>query len=320
MLPNLGISNQRVRARSPADIDIPEDVSNPVKCNMNAKSNKYVQYQVQDTFSHNQKFRTLITGLCGRETNVLTELAVTVSHLTAIHRAIYSTTDKYPYALILEDDITIPFNIDFEALIRSAPANFTILQLFTSNDKLVHVLHDKYLTDLKEKPLSTTSLSHLWVHRASHAPKHEYWCAGAYIINKASIKPIIDRIVSIHPDKLQYYHMNIIAGFQFRTTKQCVPRQCCSSDNKFIRDTNTSCIYSPRGYSADHYIYSFNNAYILTIPLITSGSAVANNSTLHQHHVNFHSKAFDSINEIIKGMKTGNIPLPPFVSNLELCQ
>ena len=56
-----------------------------------------------------------------------------------MRQAIYSTTTRSRYALILEDDVKLPFHIDFEAMTASAPAGFGILQLFNSNK--VTMLH-----------------------------------------------------------------------------------------------------------------------------------------------------------------------------------
>jgi alpha-tubulin suppressor-like RCC1 family protein len=57
-------------------------------------------------------YKILITALCGRPRNSRRELVVTISHLMAIRAAIYSNTPSQ-YALILEDDVKIPFDIDF---------------------------------------------------------------------------------------------------------------------------------------------------------------------------------------------------------------
>lgn len=53
--------------------------------------------------------------------------------------AIYSKTATSRFALIIEDDVKIPFDIDFQALTETAPKGFGILQLFNSNK--VTMLH-----------------------------------------------------------------------------------------------------------------------------------------------------------------------------------
>jgi GR25 family glycosyltransferase involved in LPS biosynthesis len=44
-----------------------------------------------------------------------------MSHLVAMRTAIYSPTATSRYALIVEDDVQFPFDIDYEALAATAP-------------------------------------------------------------------------------------------------------------------------------------------------------------------------------------------------------
>ena len=44
--------------------------------------------------------------------------------------AIYSKTAKSRYALIIEDDVFFPFDVNWNELAQSAPPGFGILQLF----------------------------------------------------------------------------------------------------------------------------------------------------------------------------------------------
>lgn len=48
-----------------------------------------------------------------------------MSHLVAMRTAIYSSTATSRYALIVEDDVQFPFDIDYEALAASAPEGAT---------------------------------------------------------------------------------------------------------------------------------------------------------------------------------------------------
>ena len=92
------------------------------------------------------RYKILVTELCGRPKNTRRELIVTISHLQAIRTAIYSKSDC-PYALILEDDTSIAFDIDFFAMAEIAPKGFGILQLVTSNDHDVKLLINSYITN-----------------------------------------------------------------------------------------------------------------------------------------------------------------------------
>ena len=69
-----------------------------------------------------------MSGLCGRgkdksgkEKNFIKELGCTTSHLLAMREAIYSTTATSRYAIIIEDDVKFPFDVDYEELTKTAP-------------------------------------------------------------------------------------------------------------------------------------------------------------------------------------------------------
>jgi GR25 family glycosyltransferase involved in LPS biosynthesis len=58
------------------------------------------------------RYSIIVTALCGRPRNTRKELVVTLSHLQAIRAAVYSNTPS-AYALILEDDVYLPYDVDF---------------------------------------------------------------------------------------------------------------------------------------------------------------------------------------------------------------
>lgn len=87
--------------------------------------------------------RIFITGMCGRPKNSKRELAVTVSHMLAMREAMQDKSKKY--ALILEDDMKIVFPaMNWTSLIESAPDDFAVLQLITSNGDYVQKLWNQY--------------------------------------------------------------------------------------------------------------------------------------------------------------------------------
>jgi len=142
--------------------------------------------------------RVIIEGLCGRPKNSKRELTVTASHLQALRAAVNSVSSS-PYALILEDDMRLGFDIDFHALAMSAPSDFTMLQLITSNDYDVKYLWEMY---------KNSGGSKLW---NSRTDKTDYWCAGAYLINKAKMKPIIDKIAK-RVTETGWVSLTVLAG------------------------------------------------------------------------------------------------------------
>lgn len=303
-LNELSLHNKRITAVTPSNLEIPKIVAS--------------QYRLPKCFagdnSQNPKLKTNettkrlfhISGLCGRPKNTFKELAVTVSHLSAIYEAIHSLNSS-PYAVIAEDDIVIAFDIDFDELIKSAPIDFTILQLITSNDILVRSSWELYKSDPTK----------LWIFREDHRDLLDFWCAGFYIIHKENMRKIIDSFMSVLPSGKM--SIKILAGW-YRKNK-CVPKICCDADMSQFNNT-PPCVLSPRGYSADHFIYSLGKVYVITVPLIMNGK-VGDQSTLHQEQVKMHEMAFSTIQKIIFNLRNSSgkeTHLPTFARNFpEAC-
>ena len=76
--------------------------------------------------------RIRVNKLCVAKRNTIKEIAVTLSHVKAVYTAITSN-NSYPYAMIMEDDLQIQFDVDFDALIRLFPPDFGIIQTFVIN-------------------------------------------------------------------------------------------------------------------------------------------------------------------------------------------
>jgi hypothetical protein len=139
--------------------------------------------------------------------------------------------------------------------------------------------------------------------------RDDYWCAGAYIINKAIFKPYIDAI--IYPvNTNNWFGVHLIAGYD---KPECTPAFCC--ENNALKTDNLVCIRSARGYASDNFLYNipYGNSYMLTVPIVTGG-ILGNQSTLHQDHVNFHVSAFHRINSLVEGMRTGVTHMPSFMN------
>ena len=84
----------------------------------------------ETTFSTFERIR--INQLCIAKRNTIKEIVVTLSHVKAVYTAITSP-NKYPYAFIMEDDLQIQFDVDFDALIKLFPPDFGIIQTFVIN-------------------------------------------------------------------------------------------------------------------------------------------------------------------------------------------
>jgi GR25 family glycosyltransferase involved in LPS biosynthesis len=70
---------------------------------------------------------------------VIKEVAVTLSHIKALYMAVTST-NKHPYAFIMEDDLQLVFDVDFDVLIQQFPPDFGIVQTFVINNNIGRLL------------------------------------------------------------------------------------------------------------------------------------------------------------------------------------
>jgi len=62
----------------------------------------------------------------------LEDLAVTVTHLSALHTAIHGNVSSSRFAVVVEDDVLLPFDVDWQRLAESAPPGFGMLRLVSS--------------------------------------------------------------------------------------------------------------------------------------------------------------------------------------------
>jgi GR25 family glycosyltransferase involved in LPS biosynthesis len=278
---------------------------------------------------------------CNRNTEK--DISSILSHLTAIHNAIYSeesTSDgmsgdvvqrnlrnkrnrnseaKRPaqppkmsdYALIIEDDVQFVYQLNFSALISSAPENFGILQLSTSNEEALKLLWSTFkeksaaeketYNDL-EKVEKQNFLRHydknltarerlwtqnLWTSHTKDGRTSLFWSAQAYLINKRIIKPFIDDVVERHTGGSLSF--KIINSFNPSVCKRTKKFPCILAN----------CLFS------DTYIYAGGGpTYVTNIPLFT-GAAVGLKSDMHQNQVGVHKKGFERMDNLIGKVRRG---------------
>ena len=242
--------------------------------------------------------------------NTYKDIAVILSHLKAIHHAIYFPL-PYPnpsdnswnhdnermsgrttlqdrlysdYALIMEDDVKWLYHINFTALIDSTifPSNASIIQLITSNTEAIKQLFTQYHHQ------DTTTYTHLtsW-QDVSKGGKHAlYWSAQAYLIHLPSIKPFIDDVINMNSKT------NVIESFKI--INSFFPKKCKRSKNYPCVLCN--CLF------ADTYIYAGGGpTYVMTIPLFNGGK-IGYESEIHQNQVPVHRPAFQMIHDIFNMM------------------
>lgn len=298
----VGLRSFRVRGVTPTEIYIPDDVESTWRtafCKLQTDwkpPNKLTDGFYNEASKWNS-FTAYTSALCGRGKNKNTpkELGCTSSHLMAMYQAVYSTTARSRYAIITEDDVYFPFDIDFEALAKSAPPDFGILQLFNSNEGSMTHYWKQYLKNGHN----------VWVARQVNT--FDFWSTCAYLIDRVKMKEVIDSVVK---QQNGWYELKIIAGIN----NPCVPAECCvngSSYENFIH--KPPCVWAPRGYQADSFLYAMAKTYGMAIPVISNGQG-GNQSTFHQDHVElFHKRAFKKQREIINEMLSGNVTHPSYM-------
>jgi GR25 family glycosyltransferase involved in LPS biosynthesis len=307
-LKQVGLKANRVRGLTPSEIFIPPDIESTWRtawCKMQTDWSPpdKLSPAFNSTSPYN-KYSAYMATLCGRGKNKNTpkELGCTTSHLVAMRKAIYSTTAKSRYALIVEDDVYFPFDIDFDALVQSAPKGFGILQLFNSNQNSMQSTWDKYVQNS----------DYLWIKR--HPVKYfDFWSTCAYLIDRIAMKAVIDSVVT---EVNGWVQLKVVAGI----SSPCVPKECCqpgtgeySSNDNLHFVVKPPCVWAPRGYQADHFLYAMVPTYMLAVPIISNGLG-GNVSTFHQNHVEmFHKKSFQKMRGYINEMLTNKVSPPSFM-------
>ena len=207
------------------------------------------------------------------------DLAIIMSHLTAMRTAVY---DKHrlrgdeKYALILEDDVEFTLRVDLRRIISTAPKDFGILQLMTSNVEAIDELEGSYLASGRQ---NLWTLNH-WTNTTGNGKYARYWGALGYIINKRVVKQFLDDVIDHDPITGRNGY-RIINSFSPDRCKRSRARPCVLAN----------CLFS------DTYIYSgAGPTYVFHIPLLTSGKRT---STSHESHIEAHTKAFKRIDEVI---------------------
>lgn len=307
-LKEVGLRSHRVRGLTPKEIYIPPDIESTWRTAWCKLQTDWIPPdKLSDSYNSTSPHHThsaYMATLCGRGKNKNTpkELGCTTSHLVAMRKAIYSTTAKSRYALIVEDDVYFPFDVDFEALVQSAPKGFGILQLFNSNQGSMQSTWEKYVSNN----------NNLWIKR--HPVKYfDFWSTCAYLIDRVAMKPVIDAVVT---EVNGWVQLKVIAGI----SNPCVPKECCATGTgEFSGNDNLHfvvkppCVWAPRGYQADHFLYAMAPTYMLAVPVISNGLG-GNTSTFHQNHVEmFHKKSFQKMRGYINEMLTSKVSPPAFM-------
>ncbi len=292
----------RVTAVTPKDVHIPSRLALPHDCLAMTKDEIKEMKSlktIKHLFRHNKTdayvsaYPIIISEHCGRKKNTKRELAVTLSHLKALYAAV-SISSSNPVVLMLEDDMSIPYEIDFPRLLSVVPQPFSVIQLVTTNER-----------DALDAWTIYKNTGSLFTPR----DEQDMWCAGAYLVNKTAVRHVLQGLISSWENGL--YQYRIVAGY----TRPCWPKYCCSPQGEFLLTSPSSCIHAPRGFQADHFVFRLVpfGMYLMNVPIVTAGR-LGNSSTIHQKHVgSHHTAAFHRINSYIMDMKLGTTVAPSFI-------
>lgn len=258
---------------------------------MLTNSGLHRHYRISAVDSKSSSFSKQIEQLempCKRNTH--NDLAVTMSHLKAMHFALYNIPSiSSRYALIIEDDVRFLFSINFTALIDSAPKNFGLLQLTTSNHEASNLLWRNFKRKVSVHHKSLEDYWHFanWRNSSRNGKTYLFWSMQAYLVQLPVIMSFIDDVVvnaSNHHNNIRYKLVNSFFPAQCKRTRQ---RPCILSN----------CLF------ADSYIYAgCEPTYVSAIPLVT-GTSIGLNSSTHQEQVRFHIEGFAAIDRIYHEIK-----------------
>ena len=126
-----------------------------------------------DTFLANKRPLTCKHQGC---VNCEYEFACISSHIKAMKEAITNTNDEW--FVVMEDDMLLPYDIDYDTLIKDAPPDFEILQLCISYGNTVEFLYNNLLLNNK-----------------LHFIKWQYLlpCAGMYIVSRKGAEKLVNK-------------------------------------------------------------------------------------------------------------------------------
>ena len=279
MFDRFGVENhKRINAVTNHSIYFPPSFNYQGACNSLTEQEK--QREIEKITEQQRKgernMTVLIASLCSdfHDAERYYTLACTLSHLIAIHKAIHhsnhrSSPTKKDYALILEDDISFNYEIDFKKLVNSAPKNFSVMQLSVNSEYMVKRMWKQY---------TQNPTSNLWLPRKD--PKLT-WSAAAYLIHKERLRAKVAQVIEqVHPH-LYVVHLLPSPG-------ECVyDGKCCDLN---MTHPSAECISYFNNYLvADLYVYNLRpqDTYVSPLPLFTPLQSAAS-STIHQEHVMIH--------------------------------
>ena len=156
-LDGFGLPHFRIEGLARKDLYVPDDLIAGwgFRCNPKTSFTPRAVNNFENSLDQLYPRKIFMKGICGSAENNKKELVVVVSHLLAIRDAVYSKTATSRYALILEDDVWTPFDINFELLATELSTEmgrpFGIVQFFNSKARTIDEVswaegHGEYTT------------------------------------------------------------------------------------------------------------------------------------------------------------------------------
>ncbi|WP_186343170.1 glycosyltransferase family 25 protein [Allochromatium palmeri] len=168
--------------------------------------------------------------------NSVVELACLSSHLKAVRIA---SELGEPQALILEDDIRSHYLFDTDAIIASAPSDWEILQLNTSNAALINFNHR-----LRRQH---RILWQRWEQKS--------WSTGAYLINRQGMQKLMSRFLTGYPASSDLVNLKSVHRYGGLLADYVIYRflnaYCCTFP-LFIHDTALGSTLHPEHIERTH--------------------------------------------------------------------
>ena len=98
----------------------------------------------------------------------------------------------------------------------------------------------------------------LWITKGANNNQLDFWSTCLYLINIKVMRDAINKLAVY--DERGRLRMKAIAGI----LRPCIPESCCDHSNNrtdFIYEP--PCVYSPRGFQSDAFIYASVKYYII---------------------------------------------------------
>jgi len=242
--------------------------------------------------------------------NVKKLISVTTSHLEAIYQAYLQAPPSSPrYALVLEDDVEILVpNVDWAALVLSAPSNWTFLQLLTSNKAALVTLREMWPNRtstgiggqwipqayVHDERLLGQGNGLLWLRR-----NNQVWAAGAYIVNLDHLDHLLSNATALELSNRRRRFDPTLTFIERcdRTKTSIAARLRCAGKIK---------------YYADKFIYELggrDNAYVCTVPFVNFLANVSSLMSWQHKGVQYHAAlAIDQLAKELAMQSAWQIP------------